>query len=393
MNWLFSKPWLSVAFKEILDLSRDKRSLTNVFVMGALVGPLLAMGMLSMTLKSAMDEAQKALHIPIVGAANAPGLVRHLAQHDIHVSEFSGDVVDAVKGKQHEVALVIPEQYAQRLSASKPAFVEMIFDDARNKSTAQKKRLEKVIAAYSRTVGSLRLIARGVDPAVASAVLVKNRDTSSTGLGGRLLGMLPFLLIIGLIQASMFIAADVTAGERERQTLEPLLINPVSPAQIMAGKLLVNIVTCIAVVCVSSVAFVVATKSLPTADLGIKIDPTLIPSVLLALLPLALVISPLMTFLGAFAKSVREAQTYLSVVVLVAFIPSTVQMVLQMQVESWQLLIPLWSQNHLVNELFRGVDIPLYSWLLSLAGALLAGSVFTWLAARQYRNPKLIFAG
>ena len=161
----------------------------------------------------------------------------------------------------------------------------------------------------------------------------------------------------------------------------------------MAGKLAVNIATCIAVVCVSAAAFIIASKSLPTADLGIKIDPVVIPSVLLALLPLTLVISPLMTFLGAFAKSVREAQTYLSVVIIVAIIPSVVQMVLQTRVDDWQLLIPLWSQNYLVNEIFRGSEIPVQSWMLSLGGSLVCGVVFTWLAARQYHNPKLIFSG
>lgn len=388
-NW---RAVLVVTWKELIDLSRDKRSLSNVFLMGALLGPFLAMGMLAMSLQMVIDEAEKTLLIPASGVEYAPELVRYLKQRDIELVA-SKTLEVQVTEQRYEVALRIPEDFSGKMQSGSPAVIELIYDEVRTKSTVQKRRLQDAVAGFSAQVGSLRLLARGVDPAVMQAALVRPRDvsTGSSGNAAKLLVMLPYFLIIGMIQASMFIASDVTAGERERQSLEPLLINPVEPGMIMLGKLMINVLTCVAVVCVSAAAFVLGSRALPVEEIGLLIDPMAIPSVLLVLLPLALLVAPLMTFLGAYAKSVREAQTYLSIVILVAILPSVVQMIMQAKVVSWQLLIPLWSQNYIVNEIFRGADIDSMSWILSAAGSLVVGIVFMGLALIQYRQPRLIF--
>lgn len=383
---------LNVTWKELIDISRDKRSLTNVFLMGALLGPLLAMGFLAMALQMVLDEAEKTLEVPTIGIEHAPELVRYLEQQDI-ILVPADNLEQRVMEQSDEVALRIPEDFADQMKAGKPVIIELIFDEVRTKSSVQRGRLAGAVSGFAREVGTLRLIARGIDPNVTRAALVRDVDvsTGTAGRGARILVMLPYFLIIGLIQASMFIASDVTAGERERQSLEPLLINPVEPGLIMGGKLLINVLVCIAVVVVSAGAFMLGTRALPVEEMGLVIDPMAIPWVLLALLPLVLVIAPLMTFLGAFAKSVREAQTYLSIVILIAILPSVAQMILQAKVVDWQLLIPLWSHNFIVNEIFRGAAVPLSSWIYSVSGSLAAGTVFTVLALVQYHQPKLIF--
>ena len=389
------RPALVVTWKECLDLVRDRRTMANVFFMGALLGPLLAMGILAMAIGMILEEAQKDLVVPTAGAEHAPSLVRHLERRGISVKSDAGDLEARVARQTVEVALRIPESYQTDFGRGASAIVEVIYDESRTKSQVQGDRVGATIEEYAAITGRLRLMMRGIDPDIVEPVAVRYQDVAPAAAdgAGRMLFMLPYFLIMGLIQASMFIAADLTAGERERQSLEPLLINPVSPSAVVLGKIAVNALVCLLVVLISSGAFVLGSKALPAEEIGLVIESVIFFQVMLGLVPLVLFIAPLMTFLGAYARSVREAQTWLSVVLLLAILPVVVQMISQAKPADWQLAFPLWSQQYLLNELFKGSLVDPRAWIISAAGSVGLGLVATWFAVRQYHKPKLVFSG
>lgn len=384
--------WLAVVQKEGRDLSRDKRSLTNIFFMGALLGPILAMAMMSFAIKMAMEEAERVLEIPTQGSHLVPNLVETLKRQKIHLVEVDGDIRSHAQGGEHSVALLVPPDLPDRYSNGDTVFFDVYFDESRTQADLQMRRLTGAIRAWAQQIGSLRLMMRGVAPETVRVAGIREHDlsTGQGGRAGRMLSMLPYFLIIGLIQAAMFVASDITAGERERRTLEPLLINPVSAVQIMTGKIGINILVGCSVLLISSLAFFYGSKMLPVEEIGLVIEASVFFHVAMILLPLVLFVAPLMTFLGSFAKAVREAQTWLSIVILAAMIPSVIQMLLQNQVEGAQLLIPVWSQQYLVNQALQSADISPLSWFLSALGSGALGAVFWWLAIRQYKNPKLL---
>ena len=384
-------PWLIVFRKELKDLSRDRRTMTNILVLGALLGPVLAMGLLTLTMKMVADEAEKTIDLPVQGAANAPVLLEYLASFRIRVTDPVDDPVAAVRGQDVDAVLVIPGDFGERLRQGRPAELTLMSDHSRTRARIVRSRIESAIEGYSSAIGSLRLSLRGVDPAITQAVTLHDRDLSRSGGEAALLSFLPYLLIIGIMQAAMVVAADLTAGERERQSLEPLMANPVAPEQFMAGKLAVNLLVSLAVLLLSLGGFALGSRLVDLDQAGLQFSLWSIPVLVLLLSPLAFMFAAVMSFVGAFARTVKEAQTYLSLLVLAALMPSMLQMVLQSRVQGPGLLLPVWSHNYLINEVLRGESLGTAEWLLPSVGALLVGGMFAWLAGRLYRRPGFIF--
>lgn len=380
--------WRVVLVKELLDFWRDRRSVMNVFAFGALFGPLLATGMLAFLINDSLEDARKTLTIPVIGLEYAPSLQSRLRNADIELEPSSENARELVTSQRQAVVLVIPAAFPEAYANVQPAVLEIVYDEARNESQSQARRLGSALNQISQVIGAQRMLMRGVDSSVQRVFAIRRLDVSSESASGpaALLMILPYFLIMGLIQAAMFVASDATAGERERNTLEPLLINPVSTTQVILGKVLANCLVCLAVIGLSCLTFFLGTKMIPVQEIGLIIRSSDFVIVAIALVPLIMMFAPLMTFLGTFAKSVREAQTWLSLVFVLAIIPSLIQMVIQNKVVAWQLALPVWSQQYLINEVLKGGSVTLLQWLISSSGALLLGSIFLVLAVRQYRR-------
>ncbi len=384
-------PWLIVTHKELRDLLRDRRTLINILVLGALLGPLLAMGMLTLAVKMISDESEKVIELPVQGAKHAPQLIRYLTDSGIKILPSPDDAAQLIRQQKADAVLVIDARFAQNLRAGHTATLVLMADHSRSRTTITRQRISNTLNLYANSIGRLRLSLRGVDPDISQVLIVQDQDLSPGDNDARLLEFLPYLLIIGIMQAAMVVAADLTAGERERLSLEPLMTNPVAPEQFMLGKLAANLLICLAVLALSLGGFFFGSRIVDLGDLGIRFPATAIPLLLLFLTPMAFMFAALMSFVGAFAHTVKEAQTYLSLLVLAALVPTMIQMLLQTQVHSWELLLPIWSHNYLINEILRGASLSLSQWLLPSLGALGAGSLFANLAGRLYRKPEFIF--
>lgn len=385
------KPWAIVFRKELKDLFRDRRTMVNILVLGALLGPVLAMGMMLLAVKMISDEAEKTIELPVQGAEYAPVLLDYLRSSKIRVIDAVVNAEAAIRTQEVDAVLVIDKDFPQQLREGRPAQLTLLSDHSRTKTSIVRRRIEAAIEGYSGAVGNLRLSLRGVDPAITQVMVLHDRDLSRKGSGAQMLAFLPYLLIIGIMQAAMVVAADLTAGERERQSLEPLMANPVAPEQLMAGKLATNVLISLAVLSLSLAGFALGTRLVDLGATGITFSLASIPVLLLFLVPLAFFFAALMSFVGAFARTVKEAQTYLGLLVLAALTPSMIQMVLQSKVQGLELLLPIWSHNYLINEVLRGEQLGLSQWLLPSVGALLVGGLFALLAGRLYRKPDFIF--
>ncbi|WP_457668562.1 ABC transporter permease [Thiolapillus sp.] len=385
------KPWIIVFRKELKDLFRDRRTMINILVLGALLGPVLAMGLMMLAVKMISDEAEKTIELPVQGAEYAPVLLDYLSASRIRVVDGIADAEAAVLGQEVDAVLVIDKVFPQQLREGRPAQLTLLSDHSRGKTRIVRRRIEAAIENYSAKLGNLRLSLRGVDPAITQVMVLHDRDLSKKGSDAQLLAFLPYLLIIGIMQAAMVVAADLTAGERERQSLEPLMANPVAPGQFMMGKLATNVLISLAVLSLSLIGFAVGTRMIDLGGTGITFSLASIPILLLFLSPLAFFFAALMSFVGAFAHTVKEAQTYLGLLVLAALTPSMIQLMLQSRVQGPELLLPIWSHNYLINEVLRGEPLNLAQWVLPSAGALLVGGLFAALAGRLYRKPGFIF--
>ena len=385
-------PALTVFLKEVTENLRDKKTVVNALVMGPLLGPIFFAIMMGFIITKQLDSAEKPLEVPVVGAANAPNLVAWLEQQGMVVKPAPADADKAIRDRDARAVLVVPADYATHWRAGESAQVEVLFDSSDQDSRAPVARLTGLLEGYGRLQSALRVAARGMPASVLSPVAVAERDIASTQQrAGQLLSFLPYLLVLGAFLGGMYLAIDTTAGERERQSLEPLLVNPASRAQIVLGKLGATFGFAMVSMMLSLVAFAIAFQYIPLDRLGMKVDfgAGLILRAGLLMVPLVMVFASLQTIVAAYAKSYREAQTYLSLLMLLPMLPSVILMINPMKGELWMSAVPLLSQNVLIMALARGEAVALVDFALSFGASLALAIVLGWIAVRIYHREQL----
>jgi sodium transport system permease protein len=385
------KPALVVYLKECRESLRDKRVLLNALLLGPLLGPLLFVVLLRFALGHELDQAERPLPVVIIGAEYAPNLVSALRQQGLQPLAAVPDVETQVREQRVTLALRISAQFADDWRAGRPAQVEIIYDSSR-RDGSQFDRLRSMLESYSLRTGAMRLIARGLLPSVGNGLLIATRDQATPQARGALLfAMLPYFLILTTFLGGMWLAIDSTAGERERQSLEPLLINPVPRGQVLLGKMLAAASFSLTSLTLGLLAFAVAARLLPVQrmEMSLSLGPRVMATILLLMLPLLLLIVIAQMLVSAFAKSYREAQTYVSLLQLVPLIPSIALSVLPLSPQLWMYSLPLIGQQLAMLRLLRGEAVS----LLPLAACTLAtlvatGAVFL-IAQRVYQSERL----
>lgn len=231
--------WKTVFWKEVRENIRDRRTMLSTFVYGTLMGPVLFAGLIALMISVQLERAEKPLELPVANAEQAPQLIAWLKNRGTEIKEAPANPEEAIRKRDADVILRIPAEYAEQWRAGKPATLELIVDRSQQKAEQSVSRVERLISEYGSQTAVQRLIVRGISPEVVQPVLVADVDQSTPqSRGGMLLAMLPYLLILTVFAGGSYLAIDSTAGERERQSLEPLLINPVGRGQIMMGKLI-----------------------------------------------------------------------------------------------------------------------------------------------------------
>ena len=227
---------------------------------------------------------------------------------------------------------------------------------------------------------------------VAAPLVIATRDAATPQSRGALLfAMLPYMLVLTMYIGGLSLAIDSTAGERERQSLEPLLINPVPRDRILLGKLMATATFSLASLTLGLLAFLVAGRFMPTEQLGLSLalGPHFFAVALPMLLPLVLLVGITQILLAAFARSVREAQTYLSLAQLVPLIPSIVLSVLPIKAQLWMYAVPLLGQQLAIMRLLRAESVPAVALALSALMTVLAVLAVFLLARRAYNSERL----
>jgi sodium transport system permease protein len=387
--------FVTVYKKEVLENLRDRRSLFNSVLLGPILFPILFIGLAYFAGSKQEERAEKILEIPVVGAQHAPNLINFMKQQGVIILPAPQDPEAAVKAQDVQVIIRIPEKFTEQWTTGKPAVVEVIADPSRRESDIPMRRVKGLLHGYGAQIGRLRVQLRGVSPTVRSAIMVKDVDLSTPQSRGMLIMiMLPYVLMITAFTGGMHLAIDSTAGEKERKSLEPLLINPVPRWQIMLGKMSATATFAFASLLLTLVSFRFAFPLLPTGALGVDLNlsANAIGGILLAISPVVILAAAMLTTLAALAKSLREAQSYMGLVFMIPMIPSLIFMVNPMKPETWMMAIPMFSQNLLIGEYVRGESVsPL--WLgMSMGSTLLIGMGFAAIAATLFNRPRIVFS-
>jgi sodium transport system permease protein len=386
------KTVITVFLKEVRENIRDRRTVINTLLTGPLMAPLIFVLLINGIVSRELDKAEKPLPVPVIGAENAPNLIDALKQRGVIIKDPIAEPERAVRDQEADLVLRIPPSYAEAWNKGEPAQIELIYDESQRDAKGSVDRLRGILDAYAQRTSTLRIVARGLSPAITRPLVVASRDQSTAqARGGMMFSMLPYFFILGAFIGGMALAIDTTAGERERQSLEPLFANPVARSRILLGKLGATGAFALTTLLLSIIAFSFAGQFMPTEKLGmtLSIGPHFAVLTLIAMLPLVFLIASLQTLAAAFAKTFREAQTYLSLLMFVPAVPTMLMSVFPFKVESWMYAVPLVGQQVTITRLMRGEIVSSAEIALCFACTSIAAVLVYFITAHIYKGERL----
>jgi len=387
---------ITVFLKEVLDNIRDRRTLSTALIMGPIFGPVLFSVVINLSIERSLDDAQKTLDLPVIGVEHAPNLVDFLVSKNIDAVDGPADLdaaMAAVKTGEHDVVLVIPVGFGDQLADMTPAMVQIVSDQADRDADRDARRVRNAVREYGQLLAGLRIVARGVNPQSLQAIAIDEVDVSTpSGRSAMLLGMMSYFFIFAGLMGGMYLAIDTTAGERERGSLEPLLSLPVTRSQLIYGKIAATCLFMSLSMLLSLLAFYVVLDYMPLEQLGMtpNFDLDVVLSALLLFLPFILVGGALMTLVASFTKSYREAQTWLSVVLIAPTMPILIVSILMLRPRTEFMFIPSLSQHLLLVDMVKNEPLDPVHVAISVVSTLVVGIVLTWACARLYRREGLL---
>lgn len=387
----------TVCRKEIFETLRDRRTIVSLLT-GLLLGPLLFAVLINVVVSQNLSSLEQPLDIAIVGAERAPNLLEFLNARGIHnVADHGLHDVDAgaeaVRSGARDVVLVIDERFDVDFGTEQAARVTLIFDRSKTRASTRAERVRAAVAGYGQQVGSLRLLASGADPRLLRPLLVDDYDVSTpAGRSTLMLGVLTYFLLFAMLSGGLHLAIDTTAGERERKSLEPLLAVPVRRSSLLLGKMLATTFYMLLSLALSLAAFVVALRQMPLDQLGMSSSFGFGTAALafLVLCPFAPLGAALMTAVASFSKTYREAQTYLTFVLLLPTLPVMFATMLNVEAKPSLMWIPSMSQHLLVTTLIKGEPLDALLVSLSVGSSLLLGGCVGWLAIRLFEREAIL---
>ena len=379
--------------KEILDNMRDYRSwMTGLF--WALFGPLILGGMIMLLGSSIRENVDESLVLPVMGAENAPNLIAFLEQQDVIINPAPADPQAAILSGDINVALIIPPDYGEDFSAGETAKVQLVFDSTRQSAMVDINRAQNLLEGYGNYIGLLRLSLRGISPEVMRAVQVEEVDTATPQSQALIfLSMLPYFIIFAIFNGASPVITDATAGERERGSLEPLLINPLPRGWIAIGKMLSAMPFAIVNLIITLAGFAAIFRFLPMEELlGIQIglDMGTLLAVFLICLPIVFLACAIQTLIASFAKTTKEAGTYLPFIGLIPSLPGLALAFLPVKPELWTMLIPTFGQQVLINQFLRSEPISGVNILVSAVLTIVLSAAVTYVAIKLYEGERII---
>ena len=186
-------PVWTIFRKEVTENLRDRKTVMNALIVSPLLGPMLFALLITTILTREINRAEKVFELPVVGAEHAPNLVAFIGTRNIKIKPGPTDPVAAIKAQDEEVVLRITSDYAKAWNKGEPAEIELIFDASRQDTDSSRRRIEDALNAYDRTVGALRLIARGMNPSIIHPISIVDRDqASAVAKGAQFLAFLPY---------------------------------------------------------------------------------------------------------------------------------------------------------------------------------------------------------
>ncbi|MGY8985712.1 MAG: ABC transporter permease [Sphingomonadales bacterium] len=381
---------VNVFKKEKLDLLRDKRTVFASLSF-ALFGPLLLVLMLNYIANMAEDETKPRL--AVLGGEYAPNLIKHLGGDGIEITNLNDETEIDILLKDFDALLKINEEFGNNLQKGKFTSVELFLDQGKIEPLKRARQVHRSIAIYGVAIGDSRLIALGVPPSFRTPFVIETRDVSVAGAQAKQMSfMILFYFMMAPFFSSMSVSIDITAGERERKSLQTLLAQPVTTGSLILGKWALAAGFGMLGTTISVIAGMFALGSSPIEVLGMRIymDFSIQLQLLVILFPLCWLVAGMQILVALVAKSYKEANAYLGLFTILPALIGGAVMIKGDNIDGILSFSPILSHFQLAHELLMEghgdwISIGLASLITIVLGAL---SLF--LAAKKLGTEKIL---
>ncbi len=351
----WNRCWI-VLSKELLDALRDRRTLLRLMGPALLMGPLLLMALSGLI--SSLEERAEQREVMVAGIDNAPTLRNFLERQTYVIKAAPADYEAQLRATRLLVpVLVIGADFEAELLAGSRPTVELVSDSANQRAGAGMPALQRLLAGFNRETASLNLALRGISTELLQPVAVEERDLASVqARASRITSIIPMFIIMAVLYGALTSALDSTAGERERGSLEPLLMNPVQQMALVLGKWAAVAILGLLVALLASVSFVPAQWLLRSDSLQamFQFGWYEVVAFLLLQLPLAAGLGALLMALAIRAKTFKEAQAGSTLVITFVGLAPMVSLLNPGGEAAWYFWVPGLAQNSLMMLVLKG---------------------------------------
>ena len=379
---------LTIYKKEIVDALRDRRTMATVLISSVLMGPLVLLAISGLVARLEANAEQR--EIVVAGPERAPTLVNFFERQTYTVRAAPTDFEQRLrKATLADAVVVVPKDFEAALLRGDAPIAEIVSDSANQRSQASAARVARLLEGFSRERATLILLLRGVSPDALEPIRLVERDLASTQTRAtQITGMLPFFVLMAVLAGALNAALDTTAGERERGSLEPLLMNPAERWVLVLGKwgavasvgMLIAVLACF--------SFLPGQWLLRSDTLAAMFQYGAREALLflVVLLPFAAAASALLMAVAIRCKSFKEAQASTTVVTLAASLLPLINVFSLGEESPWYLWVPALAQNVLMTRVLRGeaLDAAQLAPPFAICALLAAGGV--WFVSRTLRS-------
>jgi sodium transport system permease protein len=382
--------------KELKDALRDKRTLRMAFL-PPLYFVAIFVALVFFAVNMANDKKVAGVNsIPVYveGEQNLPELVAWLREQGAVIKTVKSGAYQQIKEKKIDFALIIPEEAKLKRAKGESAPVWLVYDGANQKLSSSIGFVRAQFYVWSARVGAVNLMARGIASDVGNPVILREDNIADEQkMSVYLLASVPLTLLLAAFIGSVGFSADMTAGERERRSLESLLITPASTFSLYTGKWLTSVTLTIAILMMQLVLLAIAFRFLPFNQLGLRVDVNYIDmfNIFWILIPVVFFAVALQLSLSIFAKSFKDAQSLIAGLVFVPMLLNFYTMFNPGVFYDWWLWVPVLGQAVVIKEILLGDAIAAFAFWKFWVIALLITCVAFWLGIKQLRRPKIIY--
>ncbi len=351
--------------KEILDALRDGKSMATALLMPVIFA-FISYGSTAFLVSHKTESSE--IELAVQGAERVAPLIAHLKMNGVDVVAAPEDPHQAILDHRYHIVLIVPDDFDSKFRSQKRATLDLLSDHSRTESQGRVHRVKALVNQWAMSVGALRLLTRNVSPEIVSPVQLNEVNvTSAERLASRLLAGLPMFILMIAFASGLGMIADMASGERERRSLEPLLINPISYTTVFLGKWWAAFLVTIAISSIGIILQFISIQLAPTEELGLRLDMGVSKFfiIMLIVVPIIAFAVSLQLFISFFAKSFKDAQSYNGLVIMMPMLPGLYLTFNSGAAELWQMWVPLLGPTALIVDIIAGDPISVLHILIS----------------------------